>query len=291
MLQPRRLSAILVFFVATLAVPRLAHATWSVIAVDLRTKTIVISTATCVTAQGLASRGGLKSIQGIVVPGIGVAAAQAAVDGTRANQQLIYEELKKGTSPWEILRLLKADPQIEGRQFAILDMEGRSVGFSGARNGAESLDMQGRIEGTSIYYSIQGNILAHRDVVMNATAAFREASGALADRVMAAMEAADKAGGDRRCSCDNPKNPKVAATTCSAKTAHVAYLVQSEPGDKSGPQYQDGEYTLFIDVTDQNITAGEDANPVKTLRMRYDRIKKARDPAASRPPATPDCAV
>ena len=32
---------------------------------------------------------------------------------------------------------------------------------------------------------------------------------------------------------------------------------------------------LFIDVTDQNITADEDANPVKTLRKRYDAMKKA----------------
>ena len=44
--------------------------------------------------------------------------------------------------------------------------------------------------------------------------------------------------------------------------------------DKTGPKYQDGEYSLFIDVTDQNITKDEDANPVKTLRMRYDAAKK-----------------
>ena len=257
-----------------LLVPRLAHATWSVIAVDIKTKTIVISTATCVTSEGLASRGGLKSIQGVVVPGVGVAAAQANVDAKRLNQQLIYDELKKGTPPSDILLLLKADPAIEARQFGILDMQGRSAGFSGGKNQASSLDVQGQVEGTSIYFSIQGNILASPDVVHNAVKAFKDTKGTITDRVMAAIEAADAAGGDSRCSCDSPKNPKVAATVCSNKHAHVAYLLRSEPGDKSGPLYQDGEYSLFIDVTDQNITAEEDANPVKTLRMRYDRIAK-----------------
>jgi uncharacterized Ntn-hydrolase superfamily protein len=102
--------------------------------------------------------------------------------------------------------------------------------------------------------------------------------GSLTDRVMAAMEAADKQGGDSRCSCDNPRNPPVAAQKCSDKHAHVAYILRSEATDKSGPKYQDGEYALFIDVTDQNITKDEDANPVTTLRMRYDAMKKKGKP-------------
>jgi hypothetical protein len=31
---------------------------------------------------------------------------------------------------------------------------------------------------------------------------------------------------------------------------------------------------MFISVTDQDITPQEDANPVKTLRLRYERRKK-----------------
>jgi uncharacterized Ntn-hydrolase superfamily protein len=262
------------FAIFALLVPTLAHATWSVVAIDRRTKTIVIATATCVSSAGLASRGGLKSIQAVVVPGIGVAAAQANVDSTRANQQLIYDELKKGTAPSDILLLLKADPQIASRQFGIVDMQGRTSGFSGSGNQAVSLDIQGQVAGTEIFFSIQGNILAKPEVVNDAVAAFTSTTGALADRVMAAMEAADKQGGDKRCSCDAPGNPKVAATVCSDKHAHVAYLLRAEPGDESGPKYQDGKYSLFIDVTDQNITADEDANPVRTLRMRYEASKK-----------------
>jgi uncharacterized Ntn-hydrolase superfamily protein len=260
---------ILTMALALALVPSLAQATWSIVAVDQRTKTVVIASATCVTSAGLASRGGLKSIQAVVVPGIGVAAAQANVDGTRKNQQLIFDELMKGTPPSDILALLKADPAIESRQFGIVDMQGRSIGFSGATNQAESLDIQGHVAGTGIYFSIQGNILTSKDVVHDAVAAFKDATGELTDRVMAAMLAADAQGGDSRCSCDNPRNPTVAAP-CTTKHAHVAYLLRADATDPAGPAYNEGTYSLFIDVTDQNIQANEDANPVKTLKMRYD---------------------
>ena len=262
------------FAVLSMLVPSLAHATWSVVALDRATKTVVIASATCVSAAGLAGRGGLKSIQAIVVPGLGVAAAQAGVDSTRANQQLIYDEIKKGTPPSDIIALLKADPAIASRQFGIIDMQGRMAGFSGERNGKESLDAQGQVPGTEIFFSVQGNILTNREVVTEAVAALKATKGSLTDRVMAAMEAADKNGGDSRCSCDDPRNPKTAALVCSNKHAHVAYILRSEATDKTGPKYQEGEYSFFIDVTDQNITKDEDANPVKTLRMRYDASKK-----------------
>src|SRR5690606_6883438 len=141
-------------------------------------------------------------IQAIVVPGVGVAAAQAGVDRTRANQTLIYNEIKKGTDPAAIIEMLAADPQFESRQFGIVDLKGRAAGFSGSRNGAASLAVQSRVPGTRIHFAIQGNILASNAVVLNAVDAFLAAEGDMMDRVMAAMEAADAAGGDRRCSCE-----------------------------------------------------------------------------------------
>jgi hypothetical protein len=169
--------------ILAMLVPSLAHATWSIIALDRSTKTIVIASATCVTAAGLASRGGLKSIQAVVLPGIGVGAAQAGVDDTRANQQLIYDEMKKGTPPSDIIALLKADPRIASRQFGIIDMQGRMAGLSGERNGAVSLDVQGQVPGTEIFFSVQGNILKAPEVVTDAVAALKVTKGSLTDRV------------------------------------------------------------------------------------------------------------
>jgi uncharacterized Ntn-hydrolase superfamily protein len=150
-------------------------------------------------------------------------------------------------------------------------MQGRTAGFSGPGNGKVSLDRQGQVPGTEIFYSIQGNILASEAVVLDAVQAFTAARGALTDRVMAAMEAADAKGGDSRCACD--RGPKIEAP-CTAKTAHVAYLLAAEKGDANGQSFNDGQYALYISVTDQDITPQEDANPVRTLRLRYDKQKK-----------------
>ena len=162
-----------------------AWATWSVIAVDRATGTVVIASATCVPQDAFARLPAkdLRDVQAIVVPGKGVAAAQAAVDNTRSNQKLIFAEIQKGTSPDEILALLKQDPQIARRQFGIVDLEGRSAGFSGERNGPVSLDRQGQVDGMGIHYSIQGNILTNEAVVSTAVDAFTSAKGTLADRV------------------------------------------------------------------------------------------------------------
>lgn len=248
-----------------------AFATWSIIAIDRQTGEIVIASATCVPQAAFARfpAKGLMDVQAIIVPGRGVAAAQAAVDNTRRNQMLIYEELRKGTAPAEIMKLLSADPAIESRQFAIVDRRGAFAGYSGPRNGPASLDRQGTVG--RIVYSIQGNILKSETVVTAAVAAFRTARGRLTDRVMAAMEAADRNGGDSRCSCD--RGPKIDAP-CSAKTAHVAYLLRSMPDDRIGTSYNDGTYSLYLSVTDADIKPTEDANPVKTLRMRYDAWKR-----------------
>jgi len=247
-------------------------ATWSVIAVDARTGRIVIASATCVAQARLLNfpAKGLMDVQAIVVPGIGVAAAQAGVDRTRANQWLIYNELKNGTHPERIIELLAADSSFQSRQFGIIDMRGRGAGFSGGRNRPASLAVRDSVAGTGIYVSIQGNILASDAVVLDAIAAFKAEDGTLTDRVMAAMEAADAAGGDVRCTCETEPVPDAA---CDSRNAHVAYLLAADPDDREGDSFNDGDYALFIDVTDQNIQRSENANPVMTLRMRYDRLK------------------
>ena len=246
-------------------------ATWSVIAVDRKTGQIVIASATCVPQQAFAGfpAKGLKDVQAIIIPGVGVAAAQASVDRTRRLQKLLADELNKGTDPARIIDMLKGDDQTHPtRQYGIVDLKGRMAGYSGANNGKQSLDRQGRVEGTQVFVSIQGNILAGDDVVEEAAKAFRQAKGSLTDRVMAAMEAADSRGGDRRCNCKSLPDPPA---PCDNKTAHVAYIVAANKSDKMGQGLNDGIYFMELQVTDQDIKPDENDNPVKTLRIRYDR--------------------
>lgn len=269
------------------ASPRIASATWSVIAVDLATGRIVIASATCVNQNDMF----LMGVQAVVVPGVGVAACQAGVDGTHANQMLVFNELQKGTDPKRIIELLSADPQYQSRQFGIVDLKGRTAGHSGLTNGYVSQDIQGRVPGTQIYYSIQGNILRPGEVVPNAVKAFLATNGAITDRVMAAMDAADASGGDSRCTCPPPPaDGSKPAIPCEGRTAYVAYILMAEKGDAAGDgapradntwAHNNGKYSLYLTVAQPEqpgpnaIKAGENLNPVKTLRARYDAWRKS----------------
>jgi hypothetical protein len=262
------------FLLSLVAVPATASATWSVIAVDRSTGRVVIASATCVDRDDQF----LMGVQAVVVPGMGVAACQAGVDNTHQNQMLVFRELQKGTDPKAIIEQLSADPAFQTRQFGIVDLQGRSAGHSGLTNGYVSQDIHGQVPGTEIFYSIQGNILRPGTVVPNAVQAFLLAKGAITDRVMAAMEAADGSGGDSRCTCPPwPTDGSKPPIPCSEKTAHVAYILMAEKGDANGDSHNNGKYTMYLTVSQPApdhgpnvIREGENLNPVKTLRMRYD---------------------
>jgi uncharacterized Ntn-hydrolase superfamily protein len=280
-----------------------AYATWSVIALNSRTGEVIIASATCVREEGFPRRQAngqamaardLMDIQAVVVPGIGVAACQAGVDNTRQNQMLVYNELKKGTPPPDILKMLQKDPNIERRQFGILEMpNGKTItsrnnnaGFNGTENGRSSLFYE--VQVGDMYCQVQGNTLLGRDVVYKAALAFTRATGSMADRVMAAMGAADANGGDHRCNCGT--NP-LEFVPCDNMTAHVAYILIAEKGDELGQSFNDGKYYAYLSVTDDEnpktgIKPGESANPVKTLRMRYNAWEKAGAPRLAPPPAS-----
>jgi hypothetical protein len=264
------------FWIVLLASQASAYATWSVIAIDRSTGRVVIASATCVNNDDEF----LKGVQAVVVPGKGVAACQAAVDNTHQNQLLVFRELQKGTDPKAIIELLSVDPAFQTRQFGILDLQGRSAGHSGLTNGYVSQDMQGRVPGTEIFYSIQGNILRPGAVVPNAVQTFIKTSGALTDRVMAAMEAADGSGGDSRCTCPPwPTDGSKPRIPCDGKTTHIAYILMAEQTDTNGDSHNNGKYAMYITVSQPErgpnaIKEGENLNPVKTLRMRYDVWRK-----------------
>ena len=294
---------ILLALAFTLAAHAPAFATWSVIAVDARTGQVIIASATCVRQQGFPQRKpnpsrDLMDVQAVIVPGIGVAACQAGADNTRENQMLVYEELKKGTSPTRILELLKQheaarkpDNQMERRQFGILAIpDGKQItpqnnraGFNGANNSVSSLYFGGRV-GADIHYQVQGNTLLGDAVVHQAALAFTRAVGTMADRVMAAMEGADTYGGDHRCNCGVSVLDFV---PCDHKTAHVAYIAIAEKADAVGTSHNDGQYYAYLSVTDDNTKKGESGNPVKTLRQRYNAWVKSGSPRTGPMPPSP----
>ena len=269
------MKSVLLAVVMVLAIHSPAWATWSVIAIDKNTGQVIVASATCVAQAGFPKRQpvgsrDLMDLQAVIVPGVGVAACQAGADNTHQNQMTVFEELKKGTDPAKIIEILHLDPDIERRQFGILDMQGRTAGHNGKGNSNASLFVPGHVG--DYYFQVQGNTLFSDQVMYEAALAFTRAKGTLADHVMAAMEAADAKGGDKRCNCETDPKPNA---PCDGKTAHVAYIVIANKGDVTETSHNQGKYYAYIRATDDDVKPTENANPVKTLRMRYDAWKKA----------------
>jgi uncharacterized Ntn-hydrolase superfamily protein len=103
------------------------------------------------------------------------------------------ELLAGGASAQEVIdRLTAADPEREHRQLGVVDAGGGSASFSGT----QCMDWAGGRTGPC--YAAQGNILAGPQVVDALVETFLATPGPLAVRMLEALLAADRAGGDRR---------------------------------------------------------------------------------------------
>jgi uncharacterized Ntn-hydrolase superfamily protein len=132
---------------------------------------------------------------GLVVPwaraGVGAVATQAA--GVAAFGPRALDELARGASPEEAIEhVLADDPGRETRQLGVVAADGRAASFTGA----ECLDWAGHRTGAG--FAVQGNILAAQAVVDEMGRAYEETVGPLVERLVAALEAGQAAGGDRR---------------------------------------------------------------------------------------------
>lgn len=132
---------------------------------------------------------------GSVVPwvraGVGAAATQAA--GVAVYGRWALEALEAGASPGQALeRVLADDAGRETRQLGLVTADGRAAAFTGR----DCLDWAGHRTGPA--YAVQGNILAGEAVVDEMARAFEGTAGPLAGRLVAALEAGQAAGGDRR---------------------------------------------------------------------------------------------
>jgi uncharacterized Ntn-hydrolase superfamily protein len=132
---------------------------------------------------------------GAVVPwargSVGAVATQSFADATFGPRGL--ELLASGLAPQEVLdRLLGEDERRAERQVGIVDAEGRAASFTGTGCFEHASSMTGP------GYACQGNILASGEVVPAMAEAYERSRGALAERLIEALRAAQRAGGDRR---------------------------------------------------------------------------------------------
>lgn len=134
---------------------------------------------------------GVGSIVPFAEAGIGAVATQAYANVRYG--PIAIQLLNEGRTPAEIASLLtKVDPQAELRQFAIMNADGSSVAFTGNECNSWAGSRTGK------NYTVQGNILAGKEVIDNMATAFENTEGVLALRMIAALEAGQAAGGDTR---------------------------------------------------------------------------------------------
>ncbi len=158
-------------------------ATFSIVARDPATGELGVA------VQSRAFRAG--AIVSYAKAGVGAVATQAAANQTYGPRGLALLEL--GLSPNEVVEhLTGSDPGRDRRQLAVIDAQGRVRAYTGSGTSAWA----GHIEGEN--YSVQGNILAGEAVVQAMAAAFESSRGALALRLMDALDAGEAAGGDAR---------------------------------------------------------------------------------------------
>lgn len=183
----------------TLLLTTHALATWSIVVADPETGRVGGAGTSCVGALDVAIIHG-------AVPGVGAVHAQARLNV--AGRDEAVRLLGEGSAPDAIIAAM-TDPDFDRiaaqRQYGVVDLQGRTAGFTGVDNG----DWAGHTTGNagSMAFSVQGNILTGPEVVQRSVDAF-EASAATArpdacllpERLLQALTAGRALGeGDSRC--------------------------------------------------------------------------------------------
>jgi uncharacterized Ntn-hydrolase superfamily protein len=134
---------------------------------------------------------GVRAVVPWVLSGYGAVATQAMAEISYG--PLGIERLRAGESAMDALAaLLAADEGRETRQVAIVDATGRIAVHTGERTIADA----GHVVGDG--WSVQANMMRREGVPEAMAHAFTAATGDLADRMLAALDAAEAAGGDIR---------------------------------------------------------------------------------------------
>jgi len=147
---------------------------------------------------------------GQIVPwaeaGVGAVATQSFVDPLYG--KLGLELLRAGkTAPVTLRTLLSGDPSCAVRQVGIVDAAGNVATFTGANNiaaagGIASSGVPAKIDCGSLSsgrdFAVQANLMANDSVWPAMEKAYRASKGDLAERMLAALDAAQGAGGDIR---------------------------------------------------------------------------------------------
>src|SRR3954454_24913119 len=158
--------------------------TFSIVAHCPRTGQLGVAVSTAVPAVG--------AMCPYVKAGVGAVSTQSWVNPYLAIEAL--ELMRQGRSgPDALAAVLERDGAKDLRQIGVVDAQGRAASWSGQR----CTQWFGHI--VERHFAVQGNMLVGEPTITEMAAAFRRnASLDLAERMLLAMEAGQRAGGDKR---------------------------------------------------------------------------------------------
>ncbi len=156
---------------------------------------------------GVAVQSKFPNVGGIVPwakAGVGAVATQSLGNTDYGDKGL--ELMAMGASAPEAMRIvMRTDPRPAQRQVGMIDAHGAAASWTGdscfdwagGRSGGGSAGGKGQvIAGRG--YAAQANIMVSDQTVKNMAAAFERSTGALSDRLLAALVAGQAGGGDKR---------------------------------------------------------------------------------------------
>jgi uncharacterized Ntn-hydrolase superfamily protein len=157
--------------------------TWSIIARDAASGAFGVAIATRFFAVG--------ALCPHAESGVGALSTQALVNPHYGAQGL--KLLREGMPADAVVRrLIAPDEGREQRQLHVIDAAGRI----GQHTGKSCIDWCGALAGEG--FSVAGNMLAGARVIEDTARAYQKSKGSFAERLIAALEAGEAAGGDKR---------------------------------------------------------------------------------------------
>jgi uncharacterized Ntn-hydrolase superfamily protein len=174
--------------------------------------------------------------------GVGAVATQSFVDPSYGKLGLDLMRLGK-SAPDTLKALLAGDQSPEVRQVAMIDSQGRVAAHTGKMN----IQAAGNHVGNG--YSVQANLMSNDQIWPAMASAFEQTTGELADRMLAALDAAQAAGGDIR------------------GRQSAALIVVS--GKSTGKPWQDRIFDLRVDDSPEPL---KELRRLVTLQRAYNHM-------------------
>jgi len=228
--------------------------TFSIVAIDPQTRNL-----------GVAVQSRYFSV-GTAVPwaraGVGAVATQSFVNVSYGPRGLNL--LKKGLTVTEVVeKLTRKDKGRDFRQLGIIDAEGNAAAYTGAK----CLEWAG--SKTEKNYTAQGNILASQEVVASMSEKFETTKGDLAEKLVAALEGGEEAGGDAR---GRQSAALLVVGKKKSKAGYGDHLIDLRVEDHKDPIAElkrllslHRVYTL-IDEAEEILTSGNPQKAIVTIK-------------------------